>query len=278
MSGFRYWLIACMGILAFVPPGHAQIMDALSQQAVNIAEQQFESRWLPVGDKFYLYYEVPQNPFTPGLGQGVVRGYGEAQQVVPQVAPRQLNAADSANGLRWQGRVTFTATIARQYDFSRGWQPWVNQPILMYVDLQLINNQWSSEVHVVNPQLPESATIRRPEPGEIPGPNEGPRANLTPAAPQNPSCAVRCGANDVFCTSIIGKMTELRACHGSGDDGNLFNRARDAGYYFCQNSQSAEAALRRFEQIKPPAGEIDSALDLLAIQLAPQYLCGRRPG
>jgi hypothetical protein len=273
-----YRLIVCMGFLAFMPmPAHAQQIDALSQQASDLAKQEFQSRWLPVGDKWYLYYEVPQNPFAPVLGQGVVRGYGEAGQVVPQVAQNQLNAADFANGLRWQGRVTFTAIIARQYDFSLGWQPWVNQPILMYVDLELRNNQWRTDTHIVNPQLPGWAKIRRPEAGEIPGPNEGPRASATPDVQQSRACAVGCGANDGFCTSVVGKMTELNACHGSGDDGNLYNRFRDAGYYFCQQGQTADTALRGFEQIRRPANQIDSTLDQFAIQLAPQYLCGKRP-
>jgi hypothetical protein len=88
-----------------------------------------------------------------------------------------------------------------------------------------------------------------------------------PAAP----CSVACQPTDAFCSDVVQRMTELSAC-SQGNDVNLFNRLRDAGWSYCNDKRTApENALRKFEAIRPPANPVEAQLDDFAVRAAVQH-------
>lgn len=266
----KYAALALM-CLSLPATAHAQ-NSSLREQALDFAKNEFAARWLISGDQWFLYYEVPPNPFTPVLGQqGAIRAYVQAVEITANnESEKQINEADIANGLLWQERVTFTATRARIYDFSSGWRQWEFKPKLMAIDVENRNNRWSSTASYLL-QLPDYATYRKPVLSELPAEGEGPRP--VPPSQQSRSCSVPCTPTDTFCSSVVQKMTELSAC-AQGNDATLYNKFSDAGWYYCNKKQvGTDGAVRGFEAIKSPANSVEAQLDAFAVQAALQYRC-----
>jgi hypothetical protein len=264
--------LACLALVQAT--AHAQDNNSLRGQALELAKAEFAKRWLiDDRDQWFLYFEVPPNPFTPVLGQqGTVKGYVEVYEITADnAAEKQINEADIANGLLWQETVTLTATRARIYDFSSGWGQWQPKVALMAITVENHNNQWSSSASYLL-GFPDSATYRRPEPSELPGDTEGPRAAV-PSQQSAPSCSIACPPTDAFCSDVAQKMTELNACT-QGDDTNLYNRLSDAGWYYCNDKRTGpEDAVRKFEATRPPANPVEAQLDDFAVRAAVQYRC-----
>jgi hypothetical protein len=145
--GWNKAAVFALACVVLQTASNAQDNNSLRGQSLELAKTEFAKSWL-IDDRnqWFVYFEVPPNPFTPVLGQqGTARGYVEAYEITADNAgEKQINEADIANGLLWQETVTLTATRARMYDFNSGWGQWQPKVVLIVINVENHNNQWSS--------------------------------------------------------------------------------------------------------------------------------------
>jgi hypothetical protein len=102
----------------------------LDGQAVLQAKKLVGEHIIRCGDSWYTYFH----------NESFIR---ELREVRFEVISHDLSPADRANGVEWDGEVTFGADKYRRYDSrSRSWAEWNQWKYVHFVEVSKVKGKW----------------------------------------------------------------------------------------------------------------------------------------
>lgn len=135
------------------------LAQSLDEEARALAWEYFQQQRTACGETWLFGFDLApvQNGFAQPLGAPgtwSTGNYLQMDKVTTQLLPTRLSAADTLNGLQWQGGVLFRATAYCFYDATgalsrrQGWTGWFDGGPIVRVSLTRKHGHWDVMVHV----------------------------------------------------------------------------------------------------------------------------------